>query len=153
MAEPNCSIRPAVCGDEAALFELIRALSAYEHLESSVTGSPAELREHLFGARPAAEAVLAERAGRALGFALFFTNFSTFLTRPGLYLEDLFVLESERRSGIGTALFSEVLRIARERQSGRLEWAVLDWNAPAIAFYERMGARLLVDWRLCRVVL
>lgn len=146
------SIRPAVRGDEGTLFELIRALAQYERLETMVTGSREELAEHLFGARPAAEALLAERAGRGLGFALFFTNFSTFLTRPGIYLEDLFVLESERRAGVGTALFNEVVRIARERNSGRLEWQVLDWNAPAITFYERMGARLLVDWRLCRIV-
>ena len=153
MAAGGVSIRPAVRGDEAALFELVRALAVYERLESAVTGSAEALAEHLFAERPIAEAILAERDGRAVGFALFFQTYSTFLTRPGLYLEDLFVLASERRSGIGGALFSEVMRIAKERGSGRLEWAVLDWNAPAIAFYERMGARLLVDWRVCRIVL
>ncbi len=151
MAAGGVSIRPAVRGDEEALFELVRALAVYERLESAVTGSAEALAEHLFGPRPVVEAILAERDGRAVGFALFFTTYSTFLTKPGLYLEDLFVSGSERRSGIGGALFSEVVRIAKERGSGRLEWAVLDWNAPAIAFYERMGARLLADWRLCRI--
>lgn len=145
-------IRPAERRDAGALFELIRALAVYERLEHVVTGSEAALAEHLFGERPVAEALIAERGGRAIGFALFFTTFSTFLTRPGVYLEDLFVLESERRRGVGTALFESVVRIAKARGSGRLEWAVLDWNSPAIAFYERMGARLLTDWRLCRIV-
>ncbi|HEY2901466.1 MAG TPA: GNAT family N-acetyltransferase [Polyangia bacterium] len=150
------SIRPAVEGDQRALFELIRALARFERLEEAVTGSADELGRHLFGdgaagARPLAEALLAEVAGAPVGFALFFTNYSTFLTRPGIYLEDLFVLENHRRQGVGQALLAAVRRIAEARGAGRLEWTVLDWNADAIAFYRRIGADVLPDWRLCRV--
>ena len=151
------SIRPAVAGDEQTLFALIQALARFEHLEDGVTGSAPELRQHLFGGdravagRPVAEALLAEEDGAAIGFALFFTNFSTFLTRPGIYLEDLFVLESHRRQGVGRALLAEVRRIAEARGAGRLEWAVLDWNAAAIDFYRGIGADVMPDWRLCRV--
>ncbi len=143
-------IRPARSGDETLLFELILELAKFEHLEHSVAGSPAELAEHLFGARPVAEALLAEAGKSPLGFALFFTTYSTFLTRPGLYLEDLFVREEFRGSGVGSALLREVARLARARNAGRLEWAVLDWNANAIAFYEKLGATVLPDWRICR---
>ena len=151
------SIRAAVAGDEHTLFELIQALARFEHLEDGVTGSAHELRQHLFGGdgvvggRPVAEALLAEEGGAAIGFALFFTNFSTFLTRPGIYLEDLFVLESHRRQGVGRALLAEVRRIAEARGAGRLEWAVLDWNTAAIDFYRGIGADVMPDWRLCRV--
>lgn len=144
-------IRPARPGDEGGVFELIRELAVYEKLEHRVSGSAEQLAEHLFGARPVAEALVAERGGELIGFALFFTNYSTFLTRPGLFLEDLFVRESERRGGVGRALLSAVIQVARERGAGRLDWAVLDWNQSAIAFYERMGAELLSDWRLCRL--
>ncbi|HEV8246851.1 MAG TPA: GNAT family N-acetyltransferase [Polyangiaceae bacterium] len=146
-------IRRARPGDERALFGLIGELARFEHLEHAVSGNHEELAQHLFGARPAAEALLAESKtqGDALGFALFFTTYSTFLTRPGLYLEDLFVHEQARRCGIGTALLREVGKIARERHAGRLEWAVLDWNANAVAFYEKLGASVLPDWRICRV--
>jgi GNAT superfamily N-acetyltransferase len=145
-------IRKARLGDEAALFELILALSRFEQLEHTVSGSAAALARDLFGERPVAEALLAEGAkGDALGFALFFTSYSTFLTQPGLYLEDLFVVPEARRQGIGGGLLRELGRIARERQAGRLEWAVLDWNAGAIAFYEKLGATVLPDWRTCRV--
>ncbi|MEA2699986.1 MAG: hypothetical protein QOI66_4257 [Myxococcales bacterium] len=151
------SIRPAVAGDEQTLFELIQALARFEHLEDGVTGSATALRQHLFGGdpapggRPVAEALLAEQGGVAIGFALFFTNFSTFLTRPGIYLEDLFVLQSHRRQGVGRALLAEVRRIAETRGAGRLEWAVLDWNTAAIDFYRGIGADVMPDWRLCRV--
>lgn len=135
-----------------ALFSLITELARFEKLEHDVTGSEALLAEHLFGERPVAEALIAEEpAGGALGFALFFTTYSTFLTRPGLYLEDLFVVPAARRCGIASALLRELGAIARERRAGRVEWAVLDWNADAIAFYEKLGARVLPDWRLCRV--
>jgi GNAT superfamily N-acetyltransferase len=144
-------IRPAVPGDERALFELIRALARFERLEDTVTGSAEALGRHLFGERPAAEALIAEDGGVAVGFALFFPTYSTFLTRPGVYLEDLFVLESHRRRGIGGALLAEVKRVAEARGAGRLEWSVLDWNAGAIAFYERFGATVLPQWRICRV--
>jgi len=116
-----------------------------------VTGSPAALGGDLFGAHPAAEAILAEENGTAVGFALFFTTYSTFLTKPGLWLEDLFVLEAHRHRGIGRALLTEVRRIAESRGAGRLEWSVLDWNSNAIAFYERFGAAVMRDWRICRV--
>ncbi|HVX93338.1 MAG TPA: GNAT family N-acetyltransferase [Polyangia bacterium] len=145
------NIRPAKPGDEHALFELISALARFEHLEHQLSGSPAELARDLFGPRPAAEALLAEEGGRAVGYALFFTTYSTFLTRPGLWLEDLFVLESHRRRGIGKALLEETRRVAAERGAGRLEWSVLDWNANAITFYERFGATVMPDWRICRV--
>ena len=147
------SIRPARRGDEQSLFELIRELARFERLEHKVSGSASELGEHLFGARPVAEALLAEVSGVAVGFALFFTSYSTFLTRPGVYLEDLFVLEAHRKSGIGKALLEAVRDAARARGAGRLEWSVLDWNENAIAFYERFGATVMPDWRICRVEL
>lgn len=151
MRPPGVVIRAARRGDQQALFELIRELAVFERLEQGVTGSAAELAEHLFGERPVAEAIVAERDGGALGFALFFTSYSTFLTRPGLYLEDLFVRESERGQGIGRALLAEVRRIAEARGAGRLEWSVLDWNENAIRFYEQVGATVLPDWRICRI--
>jgi GNAT superfamily N-acetyltransferase len=146
-------LRLAQPGDENALFDLVRALARFEGLQDAVTGSAEALREHLFGARPAIEAVLAEDAGRAVGYALFHPTYSTFLTRAGIYLEDLFVLESHRGRGIGRALLGEVRRVAVARGAGRLEWCVLDWNVGAITFYERFGAEVLRHWRICRVTL
>ena len=149
-------IRPAAPGDEHALFALVRALARFEELEHTVTGSAEELRAHLFGPRPAAEALVAEVEGapaQIVGFALFFTTYSTFLTKPGLWLEDLYVLESHRKRGLGLALLTELRRLAEARGCGRLEWSVLDWNADAIAFYERFGATVLSHWRICRVVI
>jgi GNAT superfamily N-acetyltransferase len=145
-------IRAARPGDEDRLFELIRALAEYEKLSHAVTGSAEALRSDLFGAAPSAEALLCEVAGEAVGFALFFRSYSTFLTRPGIYLEDLFVLEAHRHRGLGSALLSAVARLAVERNCGRLEWSVLDWNASAIAFYQSRGATVLPDWRICRVL-
>jgi GNAT superfamily N-acetyltransferase len=145
------TIRPATAADADAIFALVRGLAAYERLTHAVMGSAAALREHLFGARPYAEVLLAEMGGRSVGFALFFHNYSTFLTAPGLYLEDLFVEPEQRGRGIGRALFGRVARIAHERGCGRLEWSVLDWNASAIAFYTRQGAEMLPDWRICRL--
>lgn len=133
------------------LFELIQALAEYENLSHAVTGNADALSEHLFGSRPYVEAILAESAGEAVGFALFFTNYSTFLTQPGIYLEDLFVLPGYRRRGIGKAILTYLAQLAVERSCGRLEWSVLDWNQPAIAFYHRLGAAILEDWRICRV--
>lgn len=145
-------VRPARAGDENTLFSLIRALARFEKLEHTLTGDAERLREHLFGPAPVIEALLAETdGGEALGFALFFGNYSTFLTRPGVYLEDLFVIEEARGRGVGRALLREVARIALERGAGRLEWTVLDWNAKAISFYEDMGATVMPDWRVCRV--
>jgi GNAT superfamily N-acetyltransferase len=116
-----------------------------------VTGTVALLHDHLFGAHPCIEALLADHQGKSIGFALFFTNYSTFLTKPGLYLEDLFVISEYRGKGVGKAILSALARLALERNCGRLEWSVLDWNEPAIAFYQRMGATVLPDWRTCRV--
>jgi len=154
-ATMSYSIRPAVPGDEATLFRLIQSLAAYARLSHEVSGTAEALREHLFGARPAAEALVAEHeadgAREAVGFALFFTNYSTFRTRPGLYLEDLFVVEAHRRHGVGRALLAEVIRTAEARGAGRLEWTVLQWNESAIAFYRGLGADVLPDYRVCRV--
>lgn len=150
MPEP-ITLRSATPEDAATLFSLIAALAAYEHLSHAVTGNAEALKEHLFGSHPYAEVILAERAETVLGFALFFYTYSTFLTKPGLYLEDLFVLPSYRRQGIGRALLTHLAQRAVAEGCGRLEWSVLDWNAPAIAFYERMGATVLPDWRICRV--
>lgn len=145
------SIRPARPGDEQGIFALVLALAEYEQLSHAVTGSAADLALHLFGSRPVAEALVVEAEAGLVAFALFFGNYSTFLTRPGLYLEDIFVLPAYRRRGLGKALLTAVARIAGERQCGRLEWSVLDWNASAVAFYERVGASVLPDWRICRV--
>ncbi len=144
-------IRPAALEDISILFSLVQALAEYEHLANAVTGTPEALATGLFGDRPYAEAILAEITGQAVGFALFFPSYSTFLTQPGLYLEDLFVLAEYRGKGIGKALLAHVAQLAVARGCGRLEWSVLDWNAPAIAFYQGMGATLLDDWRTCRV--
>jgi GNAT superfamily N-acetyltransferase len=145
------SVRPARPGDEHAIFSLVQALAEYEHLTHAVTGSAQQLARDLFGPRPAAEALLVEAAQRVVAFALFFGNYSTFLTQPGLYLEDIFVLPECRGRGMGKALLREVARIADTRGCGRLEWSVLDWNANAIGFYESVGASVLPDWRTCRV--
>lgn len=144
-------IEPARAGDEAVLLALIRGLAEYERLAHEVVATEALLREQLFGRRPAAEALLARAAGQPVGFALYFTNFSTFLGRAGLYLEDLFVLPAHRGRGYGSQLFRRVAQIAVERQCGRMEWSVLDWNEPALAFYRRMGARPLDEWTVQRL--
>ncbi|HET7543135.1 MAG TPA: GNAT family N-acetyltransferase [Polyangiaceae bacterium] len=144
-------IRPARPGDEQPLFALIRALAEYEKLSHAVVGSAEKLAQDLFGPRPAAEALLVEANEQPLAFALFFHNYSTFLTQRGLYLEDIFVLPEHRRRGIGRALLGEVAKIAHTRGCGRLEWSVLDWNESAIAFYQSLGASVLPDWRICRV--
>jgi GNAT superfamily N-acetyltransferase len=145
------TLRPAEPADVPAIFELIQALAAYEKLSHAVTGNVEALAEHLFGSRPYIEAVLAESSGQTVGFALFFFNYSTFLTQPGIYLEDLFVLPEYRSRGVGKALLTYLAKVALDRNCGRLEWSVLDWNEPAIAFYRRMGASVLDDWRICRV--
>ncbi len=144
-------IRAAKPEDCNQIFDLIKALAEYEKLSHLVSGNPAELREHLFGATRYAEVLLAERNGQVVGFALFFHNYSTFLTKPGIYLEDIFVLPDYRQQGIGKALLSQVAQIAVERNCGGLEWSVLDWNQPAIDFYLSMGAQVLDEWRICRL--
>lgn len=147
----NLIVRFAEPTDNSALFKLIQGLAEYEKLSHAVTGDALALKEHLFGSHKYIEAILAESAGKAVGFALFFHNYSTFLTKPGIYLEDLFVLPEYRRQGIGKALITKVAQIAVERDCGRLEWSVLDWNEPAKAFYRSMGASILDDWRICRL--
>lgn len=149
---PNCVIRPAQPEDVSDIFDLIQALARYEKLEQTVTGSAKTLEHHLFGQPTYAEALVADIDRKIVGFALFFTNYSTFLTQPGLYLEDLFVLSDYRRQGIGKALLQQVANLAVERNCGRLEWSVLDWNESAISVYRRLGATVLPDWRICRVV-
>ena len=144
-------LRPAVRGDVPEILRLIRALAEYERLSHEVVATEAALAATLFGEAPAAEVLLAEEQGRAVGFALFFRNFSTFLARPGIYLEDLFVEPAYRGRGIGKALLQAVARLAVQRGCGRFEWSVLDWNTPAILFYEALGARPMSDWTVMRV--
>ncbi|MGB3560241.1 MAG: GNAT family N-acetyltransferase [Geitlerinemataceae cyanobacterium] len=148
---PEVSIRSAQPEDVSVLFDLILALAKYEKLSDAVTGDAAALNDHLFGERSYAEALLAEWEGKSIGFALFFHNYSTFLTQPGIYLEDLFVLPDYRGQGIGKGLIRQLARIAVDRGCGRLEWTVLDWNESAIGFYQHLGAAVLPDWRVCRV--
>jgi GNAT superfamily N-acetyltransferase len=147
----NFVIRSATPTDIPALWQLIQALADYEHLSHAVTGTPEQLAEHLFGARPYAEVLVAEVAGQVVGQALFFYSYSTFLTQPGIYLEDLFVLPEHRGAGLGKALLLAVADLAVARGCGRFEWSVLDWNESAIGFYQKMGAVVLPDWRICRV--
>ncbi|MGB3651618.1 MAG: GNAT family N-acetyltransferase [Rivularia sp. (in: cyanobacteria)] len=150
--DSDLSLRLAQPEDCDVLFELIKGLAEYEKLTDAVSGSALQLKEHLFGDRKYAEAILAEVSGKPVGFALFFHNYSTFLTQPGIYLEDLFILKEYRQKGIGKALLTKVASIAVERNCGRLEWSVLDWNEPAKAFYRHMGADILEDWRICRLM-
>jgi GNAT superfamily N-acetyltransferase len=144
-------LRPAEPRDCADLDRLIRELAAYEKLSHLMVGTPQTLHAALFGERPACEAVLAERGGRAVGFALFFTTFSTFLSRPGLYLEDVFVEPAHRGTGIGKALLRHLASLAVARGCGRFEWRVLDWNEPSIRFYESIGGTVLPEWQLVRM--
>ena len=145
------TLRPAAPADLPAIVGLIRELADFEHLSHLVVVTPESLQPHLFGDKPAAEAVVAEVQGRVVAFALFFTNFSTFLGRPGLYLEDLYVQPAHRGSGLGKALLQHLGALAVERGCGRFEWSVLDWNENAIRFYEKMGATVMPDWHICRV--
>lgn len=145
------SLRPAIRADVPEILRLIRALADYEKLAHDVVATESALAETLFGPKPAAEVLIAEEGGRAVGFALFFQNYSTFLARPGIYLEDLFVEPASRGHGVGKALLKAVARLAVERKCGRLEWAVLDWNEPAIGFYRSLGAQPMADWTVMRV--
>ena len=144
-------LRSAEPRDVDAIVELIRELAEFEHLTHLLRVTPEKLAPQLFGARPVVEAIVAESAGEVVGFALFFTNFSTFLAQPGLYLEDLYVRPTQRGTGIGRALLKHLAALAVERDYGRFEWSVLDWNVNAIRFYEGMGATVMPDWRICRV--
>lgn len=144
-------LRPATRADLPDIVRLIGELAEFENLSHLVTVRPETLEPHLFGLRPVAEAVVGEVNAQVVAFALFFTNFSTFLGRPGLYLEDLYVQPAHRGRGLGKALLAHLGALAVERGCGRFEWSVLDWNANAIAFYEKMGATVMPEWRICRV--
>jgi GNAT superfamily N-acetyltransferase len=144
-------IRPAEPADVPVIADLIRGLARFEKLEDQVALTEELLTAGLFGPRPYAESILADVEGHPAGFALFFHNFSTFLARPGLYLEDLFVLPEHRGLGIGRALLTHLAHLAVERGCGRMEWAVLDWNKEAISFYERLGARANSEWTTYRL--
>lgn len=151
MTHAPFTIRAATASDVESILAFIRELAEYERLEHEVVATSDSIRQWLFGPRPAAEVLIAEIAGEAVGFALYFTSFSTFLGRPGIYLEDLFVRPAHRGAGIGRALLQHVADLACERGCGRLEWAVLDWNEPAIGFYERLGAKAMGEWTTWRV--
>lgn len=156
---PSFILRNAELRDVSPIVSLIRELAEFEKLTHLLQVTPEKLRPQLFGEKAAAEAVVAEvPAARAapgestvVAFALFFTNFSTFLAQPGLYLEDLYVKPAHRGSGIGRAMLTRLGRLAAERGYGRFEWSVLDWNENAIRFYEKMGATVMPDWRICRI--
>ena len=145
------TIRDATVDDCAILLDLIRGLAEYERLTHLMSATESTLKDALFGSRPGAEALLAFEHDDPVGFAVFFHNFSTFLGRRGLWLEDIFVKPEHRRKGYGRALFLHVARIAHERDCGRYEWSALDWNEPAIRFYKSMGAVALDDWTIFRV--
>lgn len=144
-------IRPAVEADVPLILRFIRELADYERLLHEVVATEDRLRATLFGARPAAEVVIAEADGQPVGFALFFPNYSTFLAQPGVWLEDLYVRPEARGRGAGRALLAHLARLARERGCGRLEWWVLDWNEPARRFYRSLGARTMDDWTVHRL--
>jgi len=153
------TIRPAELRDVAPIVQLIRDLAEFEKLTHLLQVTPEKLRPQLFGEKPVAEAMVAEVPASAVvegestvvAFALYFTNFSTFLAQPGLYLEDLFVKPLHRGSGIGEAMLTRLAKLAAERNYGRFEWCVLDWNESAIRFYKKLGAAVMPDWRLCRI--
>ncbi|MDR5751191.1 MULTISPECIES: GNAT family N-acetyltransferase [unclassified Caballeronia] len=144
-------IRTATPADVSAIFALMLELAEFEKLTHLFIATEDGVRDALFGARPAAEALVAQESGAVVGYALFFHNFSTFLGKRGLYLEDLYVRPHLRGSGLGTKMLCALAALAVERQCGRFEWSVLDWNQQAIDFYEKMGATVLPDWRIVRI--
>jgi GNAT superfamily N-acetyltransferase len=144
-------IRPATPDDCEAIAALVRELATYEKLADHAKASGDDLRRHLFGPRPYAEALIAEIDSRPIGFALYFHTFSTFRGQPGIYLEDLFVQPEHRGKGMGKALLAHLAAVAVERGCGRVEWAVLNWNEPAIGFYRSLGARPMDEWTVYRV--
>ncbi len=150
-AHPLLSIRPASIDDVPLIRALIAELAEYERLADAAVATDDDLRAQLFGAQPAAEVLIGEVDGQAAGFALFFHNFSTFLGKRGLYLEDLFVRPAFRGTGLGKHLMAALARIAVQRDCGRFEWSVLDWNAPAIGFYRRIGAVGMHEWTVQRL--
>jgi GNAT superfamily N-acetyltransferase len=151
MTQPDVRIERATERDVPVILGMIRALAEYERMSDQVTATEVGLRDALFGTRPGAEVLIAYVENRPAGFALFFHNFSTFLGRRGLYLEDLFVIPERRGGGVGQRLLEELARIAVERGCGRFEWSVLDWNEPAIGFYKRLGAQPMNEWTIFRL--
>jgi GNAT superfamily N-acetyltransferase len=149
--QSDFEIRPAFIEDVPVILELIRELATYERAPNEVTATEEQLVDVLFGKRPAAEVLLAFEGKSPVGFAVFFHNFSTWLGRPGLYLEDLFVKPEKRGKGYGRALLVDLAKIARDRGCGRMEWAVLNWNDPAIQFYRKLGAKPLDEWTVFRL--
>ena len=147
----DLQITPATESDVPTILGLIRGLAEYEKLSHQCVATEQQLRETLFGQRHYAEVIIARLGGKLVGYALYFHNYSTFLARPGMYLEDIFVLPEFRGKGFGRSLLVRLAQIARERNCGRLEWSVLGWNQPAIDFYRRMGATVMPDWRICRL--
>jgi len=147
----RCRIRPASEADVPLILGFIRELAEYEKMLHEVKATEADLKQQLFGARPHAECVIAELGGKPAGFALFFHNFSTFLAKPGLYLEDLYVRPELRGKGVGKQLLAHMASLALRRGCGRFEWAVLDWNKPAIDFYQGIGAQMLESWKINRL--
>ena len=145
------TIRAATPADTGAIFALTYELAEFESLTQVFVATEDSLHDALFGARPSIEALVAEDAGRIVGYALFFHNYSSFAGKRGLYLEDVYVQPSQRDSGLGTTLLRRLAALAVERQCARFEWTVLDWNQPAISFYQKMGATVLPDWRVVRV--
>jgi GNAT superfamily N-acetyltransferase len=148
---PSFSIRPAQPSDVAHIHAMIVELAVFEKLEHLVVATEALLHEGLFGSKPSCEAIIGEENGEVVTFALFFHNFSTFLTKKGLYLEDLYVRQAFRGKGYGTRMLRKLAQLAVERNCGRFEWSVLDWNEPAINLYKAMGADVMPEWRICRV--
>lgn len=152
MKEPRgLTIRRATRRDVPTILTLIRGLAEYERLLPEMQATAARIRRHGFGRRPCFETLICRRGGRPVGFALYFFTYSTFVGRPSLYLEDLFVLPEERGNGAGRALLRALAKVAVRKGCGRMEWTVLDWNRPAIRFYERLGARLRKEWILTRL--
>ncbi|MEA3111718.1 MAG: hypothetical protein QOD67_4555 [Caballeronia sp.] len=147
----SAQIRPATPADVGAIFSLMLELAEFEKLMHMFIATEAGVHDALFGARPSAEALVAEENGQIVSYALFFQNYSTFLGKRGLYLEDLYVKPTIRGSGLGTKMLRALAVLAVERQCGRFEWTVLDWNQNAIGFYEKMGATVLPDWRIVRI--
>jgi GNAT superfamily N-acetyltransferase len=145
------TIRPAAPADVPEILRLIHALAVYEKLEHMAVGTQAMLEKALFGARPSCEALVVDLEGRTVAFALYFTTFSTFLCKPGIYLEDVFVEPEHRGKGIGKALLKRLAAMTVERDGGRFEWRVLDWNEPSIRFYESLGGVIMEEWLLVRL--
>jgi GNAT superfamily N-acetyltransferase len=147
----NFIIREATINDATVILALIKDLAEYEHLSHEVKATEEDIRQSLFGDRPVAEALIGELDSIPISFALFFYNFSTFLGKPGIYLEDLYVKPDYRSNGFGRRMLAHIARLAKERSCGRFEWSVLDWNAPAIRTYDRLNARPMKDWILYRL--